>query len=210
MLRLTLRTVPTLAATLLLALVPAAQAGAGDEATHAALRQLKTEIEAAFNRACASKSRADLDAVLALVSENVVLTAMNGQCVLGKQGLVEYFERTLTGPEASVESVHHTFTPDGLSVLHGDDMAVAYGASLGRYELVRLGKIEVNTRWTCTMVREGERWLVASFQFAPSVFENPLAKRLERMLYVVSAGAALAGLALGFTLGRRGQRRSAG
>ena len=179
-----------------------------DEAVHDELRALKSGIEAAFNEVGASRKREDLDAVLGYVSDRVVLTAMNGQCVVGKQGLIDYFEQTMVGPDSTVAFVHHVFTPEALSILHGGDTAVSYGSSVGKYELTSGLDFDVDVRWTCTMVKEGERWAIASFQFAPSIFDNPLLQRTVRTMYWVAGGAALLGLLVGFVLFRRRARRT--
>ena len=173
-----------------------------DQAVHDQLRALKAGIEAAFNEVGASAKREDLDAVLDFVTDDVVLTAMNGQCAVGKQGLVEYFERTMVGPGKTVVSVQHTFTPAGLSILYGGDTAVGYGSSAGTYELASGRSFDVDVLWTCTMVKQGDRWLIASFQFAPSIFDNPVLGKAVRSLYWIGGAAALGGLVLGFGASR--------
>lgn len=179
-----------------------------DDAVHDELRALKSGIEKAFNQVGSSRKREDLEAVLDYVTDRVVLTAMNGQCVVGKQGLIDYFERTMVGSASTVAFVHHEFNPEALSLLYGGDTAVSYGSSLGKYQLTSGLDFDVDVRWTCTMVKEGERWLIASFQFAPSIFDNPLLERSVRTMYWVVGGAALLGLLVGFFLFRTVGRRS--
>jgi NhaP-type Na+/H+ or K+/H+ antiporter len=66
----------------------------------------------------------------------------------------------------------------------------------------------VDTIWTATMVYENGRWLLASFQFAPSIFNNPVLDQAVNALYWVSGIVALIGLVLGFLAGRlTGKRR---
>ncbi len=57
------------------------------------------------------------------------------------------------------------------------------------------------------MVLEDGRWLLASFQLAPSIFDNPLVERAAQALYW-GAAAALVGLVAGLALGRRRRRRA--
>lgn len=195
--------VRSLAVPLLAVLAPLAAAQpSGDEAVHEALRELKQQAEDAFNALGQSGDRADLDRLLDLVHEDVVLAAMNGRFAVGKSGIVEYFDATMTGPDRTVQSVHHTFEVATLTTLYGSDTGVAHGTSHGTYELTSGLSFEVDTNWTATMVNEGGRWLLASFQFAPSIFDNPLLDRAVNSLYWGIGIAGLVGLAIGFLIGR--------
>ena len=80
---------------------------ADEEATHEALRALRREVEASFNKAGESGRLEDLQGVLDYVHDNVVLAAMNGELVVGKEGVVDYFNRKITGPSRPVESISH-------------------------------------------------------------------------------------------------------
>jgi ketosteroid isomerase-like protein len=178
------------------------------EATHEALRALKREAELAFNDLGQSGEMADLNRLLNLVDDDIVLAAMNGRFAIGKNGIVDYFNSTMTGPDRTVQSVHHTFEVADLSTLYGSDTAVAHGTSVGTYELTRGMTIVANTTWTATMVKKDGAWLLASFQFAPSIFDNPVLDRAIRACYWGVGIAGVVGLLLGFLLGRRSGRKS--
>lgn len=178
-------------------------ASAGDdEATHEALRTLKRESETSFNKAGKSGKLEDLQGVLDYVHDNVVLAAMNGELVIGKKGIIEYFDRTMTGPTRTVKSVHHVFDVAALTTLYGGDTGVAYGTSIGTYELTDGLSFEVDTNWTATMVKEDGKWLLASFQFGPNIFDNPVLNTAVRALYWSAGIAGVLGLVLGFLLGK--------
>ena len=191
---------------------PAVAQTASDEATHEALRTFRREVEAAFNKVGASGRPEDFEEILKYVDDDVVLAAMNGTLAVGKQGLTEYFKRTMAGPTRTVKSVHHTFSPAALTKLYGGDTGISYGRSIGRYELADGMSFEVDTIWTSTLVKKDGKWLLASFQFAPSIFDNPVANKALRMLYWGVGIAGVGGLLLGFLLGwvtRRGAARAA-
>jgi len=135
------------------------------EATHDALRALKQEAEQAFNDLGQSGEMDDLERLLNLVDEDIVLAAMNGSFAIGKSGIIEYFNRTMTGPDRTVQSIHQTFEVADLTTLYGGDTGVAYGTSVGTYELTGGMTIVANTIWTATMVNQDGTWLLASFQF---------------------------------------------
>ena len=176
------------------------------EATHDALRALRREVEASFNAAGRSGKLEDFQGVLDRVHDNAVLAAMNGDLVVGKEKIVEYFNTKMGEATGTIESIQHTFEPAGLTILYGDDTGVAYGTSHGSYQLVGGMSFEVDTHWTSTLVEEDGRWLIASFQFGPSIFDNPLLDSAVRSLYWGIGIAGLVGLAVGLLLGRLGKR----
>lgn len=170
------------------------------EAIHNELRALKKKAEAAFNALGESGNESDLETLLDNVHDDAVLIGMNGRIVVGKDGIRDEFVRTLGGPQPTLESIHHTFDVAALSTLYEDDTAIAYGTSAGTYDLAGGMHFEVDTYWTATMVRENGDWLLASFQFAPSIFDNPVLDKAVNTIYLVAAIAVLAGFIAGFLL----------
>ena len=187
----------------------AQESDASIDAIHDEIRALKNGAEEAFNAVGSSGKDGDIDSVLQYVHDDIVLVAMNGETAVGKQGIRDYFVDKMAGPEPTVASVHHTFNVAALTTLYGDDTGVAYGDSVGTYELTNGMSFTADTYWTATMVREDGEWLLASFQFAPSIFENPLVDEAVGMVYQVAAIAGVIGLIAGFVLARLFRRRSA-
>ena len=185
----------------------AQESDAALEAVHDELRALKDGLEEAFNSIGRSGKDGDIEPILEFVHDNFVLVAMNGDISVGKQGIRDYFRDKMAGPEATVASVHHTFNAAALSTLYGDDTAVAYGDSPGTYELTDGRTLVADTNWTATMVKENDRWLLASFQFAPSIFDNPVVDAAVDMVYKAAAIAGAIGLIIGFLLARLLGRR---
>lgn len=181
---------------------PAAEPAGDDvEAVHDALRALR-------DRALAAINSADIDALLELVDDDVVFTAMNAEVCRGKEEVRAYFERMMEGPDRIVDSLAAELTVDTLSILHGDDTAIAYGSSRERYRLTSGLEVEVVPRWSATVVREDGRWLIASFQSSADLFDNPLLRQARRSRIWVAAVAAIAGLLVGVLLGRRRGRQA--
>lgn len=168
------------------------------ERLHNELRKLKTEVEAAMNKG-------DLDGVLKHAHKDVIFTALNAGGGRGHAQIREYNDKLMKGPSRKVESVRVTFTPDALSLLYGGDTAVSWGSSLGKYTLVGGAEYEINARWTSTLVRENDRWLIASFHISADLFDNPVLSAVTRMMYWAGAAALLA-LIVGFGIGRQTKR----
>ena len=166
-----------------------------DAATHNALRQLKATMEKALNER-------DLDTIVANVDPNVVFSTMNGDVARGPAEIRAYFAKMLTGPGHIVKDVKVTFNVDALTTLYGGDTGVAYGSSKDHYELTNGKTFDINGRWTCTMVKNGDRWVIAAFHYSANVFRNPIVDGWKKAVWMAGAGGALAGLLIGLFLGR--------
>jgi uncharacterized protein (TIGR02246 family) len=185
---------------LLFALTPM-QAQEPDAATHNALRQLKATMEKALNER-------DLDAIVANVDPKVVFTTMNGDVCRGPEQIRAYFAKMLTAPGHIVKDVKVSFDVDALTTLYGGDTGVALGSSKDHYELTNGDTFDIQGRWTCTMVRNGDRWVIAAFHYSANVFENPILERYRKAMWTVGIAAAVAGLILGLFLGRLFKKRA--
>lgn len=171
-----------------------------DAATHNALRQLKATMEKALNER-------DLNAIVANVDPNVVFTTMNGDVCRGPQQIRAYFDKMLNAPGHVVKDVKVAFEVDQLTTLYGGDTGVAYGSSNDHYVLTDGKTFDIHGRWTCTMVKNGDRWVIAAFHYSANVFDNPILDRYKRVIWQAGIGAGLLALLLGYAAGRR-QRRT--
>lgn len=172
-----------------------------DEATHVALRQLKATMEKALNAR-------DLDTIVANVHPSVVFTTMNGDVCRGPEQIRAYFHKMLDAPGHIVKDVKVSFEVDELTTLYGGDTGVAYGSSKDHYELTDGKTFDIRGRWTCTMVKNGDRWVISAFHYSTDVFRNPIVDRYRSAMWQVGAGAAAAALLVGLLLGRMLRRRA--
>lgn len=179
--------------TVLLALPLAAQEP--DAATHNALRQLKATMEKALNER-------DLDTIVANVDPKVVFTTMNGDVCNGPAEIRAYFAKMLTAPGHIVKDVKVSFDVDKLTTLYGGDTGVALGSSKDHYELTNGDTFDIRGRWTCTMVKNGDRWVIAAFHYSANVFDNPILDRYRSGLWMAGIGAAVIAFIAGLLLGR--------
>jgi uncharacterized protein (TIGR02246 family) len=172
-----------------------------DAAAHDALRKLKTTMEQALNAR-------DQATIVANVHPDVVFTTMNGDVCRGPAQIRAYFDKMLTAPGHVVKDVKVHFDVDQLTTLYGGDTGVAYGSSNDHYELMDGKTFDIRGRWTCTMVKDGDRWVVAAFHYSANVFDNPILDRYKSALWRVAIGAAAAALVIGLLLGRMMRRRA--
>jgi hypothetical protein len=167
-----------------------------DESTHQALREMRDKVVKSLNTG-------DIDAVLVHLHPNFVFTAMNGEVCRGRDALKPYFQRMMKDPGHIVESLSVNPTVDHLTDLYGGTAGVAYGSSVDHYKLVGGEDFAINARWTATLVKENGNWQIASFQSSANIFDNPLINKAKTSLYLVGGGGILAGVVLGWVLGRR-------
>ena len=168
------------------------------EGIHTELRALRDTMQKAMNEQ-------DIETILANVDENVVFSTINGDVVHGRDNLNAYFEKMMKGTSKIVTSVTMDFIAEKPSILHEDDVAIAFGHSDGRYELAVGETLNVNAIWSATMLLRDGAWKIANFHYSVNVFDNPLLDAQKRVIWFV----AILGLVLilvAFLLGRRVKR----
>ena len=173
-----------------------------DEAVHDALRQVKATMSKALNER-------DLDTLVAHVHPDVVFTTMNGDVCRGPAEIRAYFDKMMNAPGHVVKDLNVSFEADALTILHGGDTGIAYGSSKDHYELMDGQQFDINGRWSCTLVRSGDRWLIANFHYSANVFDNPILEAVKSWIMKAGAAAAIVGLLIGILIGRLTARRKA-
>ncbi|MEZ6053106.1 MAG: nuclear transport factor 2 family protein [Planctomycetaceae bacterium] len=189
-------------AAVLLSLVPVASFGqdtresvsASDEAIHDAIRELRDSlIDAVNNR--------DVETLLSLLHEEFVLTAQDGEelaTIRGREGVRDYVNRLLTGPDAGVKDMTVDPVVDELTILHGDDTGIAYGHSTDQYTLRDGSQFTLNTRWSATLVKgDAGQWQLASLHVSTNLFDNPVLDMLKQYSLIISIATGFAGLMIG-------------
>ena len=168
------------------------------DAIHEQLRSLREKFIAAVNAK-------DYEAVVALLHPEVILTAQDGKklnLIRRHEGVRKYFNRLLVSPGHGVESLKLNPTVDDLSVLYHNNTAVAFGSSIDHYRLVNGNEFDLKTRWSVTVVKEGDKWLLANLHVSTNLFENPVLATVSRMAMWLAIGAGFVCLVAGLFIGR--------
>jgi hypothetical protein len=76
------------------------------------------------------------------------------------------------GDNRTVVSQTTDFVVDDLSTLYGDDTAVSHGTITDHFVLSNGMKFDLVSKWTATIVKENDKWLVASIQASTNMFDN--------------------------------------
>ena len=170
-----------------------------DAAIHKELIALRDDALDALNKN-------DIDRLLTHVHPQVVLTApspdSDKQVSRGKEGVKAYFDKMFTGPDRRADSMTSEVKVDELSLLYGGDTAIAWGSSNDTYKMRDGSLFKLRTRWSSTLVKEGDRWLIAEFHVSVNMFDNPLVTMTAQWVAWISGGlAGGVGLVLGVILG---------
>lgn len=168
------------------------------DAIHDQLRALREKFIEAVNTQ-------NYDAMIALLHPEVILTAQDGKSlnVIRRQdGVRNYLNRLLIAPGHGVDSMKLNPKVDDLSVLYHDNTAIAFGSSLDHYKLVNGTEFDLKTRWSVTVVKEGEKWLLANIHVSTNLFENPVLATVSQMAIWLSIGSGFVFLVVGLFAGR--------
>jgi len=173
-----------------------------EDPAHAQLRAMRDDLLDAVNKR-------DMDRVLRHLHPDVVVTWQNAEVSRKPEGVRAYMSRMLDGPASIVRSFNTSIAVDELTILHGGDTGIVFGSSRDRFELRAGPPFELTGRWSATVVLDGGEWKIASFHSSTNLFDNPLLNAARRLLIVVGAVAAVAGILVGFLVGRSRNRRTA-
>ena len=186
----------------LLIFAPVAVAADGDP--HAADRQalikLFREMEAAINAQ-------DVERMVAQMHPQVTVTWLNGEVSRGHDEVRAYYHKMVKGEKRILERYLTTARLGKPARFFGNgEVAVADGTMVDQFFPVARGPFSLDSNWTSTSAKVGDRWQVVSLHLSANVFTNSLLAEAERAIWYVGAGAGVGGLLLGWLLGRRRRR----
>jgi uncharacterized protein (TIGR02246 family) len=174
-------------------------ANAQEDPAHHELRAVRDGLLAGMNSG-------DIEAQLAFLHPNVVLTWHNAEVSRGREGVRQYLDRMLKGPTKVVEKFGAEVNVDELSILYGGDTAIAFGSAQEHFTLAGGKQFDFTGRWSATMVKDGGKWLIANLHTSDNIFDNPLLNAATKALWWIAGGTLLVGALGGWLLGRRGRR----
>jgi ketosteroid isomerase-like protein len=179
--------------------LPALAQTPADEVTHNELRALRDGILDAIGKG-------DIERELTYFHPNVVVTWHNAEVSRGRDGVRKYLRRMLEGPDRKVDRFNADVNVDALTVLYGGDTGISYGSAVEHFTLKGGRDFALPARWSATLVKDGDRWLIASLHASDNLFDNPLLNLARKAAWWAGGLGLLAGAGLGFALGRRRRR----
>ena len=179
----------------------------GHEADHIALRALRDKAATAINKQ-------DIKGLASCFAKDFVFTAVNQTVLTNEAQMQVFFDRMFKSSDALVISLKTEPTADILTRFVDANTGVCYGSSKDTYTLKSGETVEMNVRWSATVVKENGEWKVALAHVGADFLNNPVLDGAKALLKKVGIGAGVGGLLaggiLGFMMGRWKKAGSAG
>ncbi|HUA64536.1 MAG TPA: nuclear transport factor 2 family protein [Alphaproteobacteria bacterium] len=175
--------------------IAVARADSQIEATHNALRAMRDGLMDAVNKG-------DIDRELTYLTTNVVVTWHDATVSRGREGVRDYYNRMMNGPNKVVSDFHAEINVDELTILYGDSTGIAFGSSLEHFKLVNGNSFDLKGRWTATMIKQDGHWLVASLHVSTNIFDNVMLDIMKKYAIRAAWTALIVGFILGWLIGR--------
>ncbi len=175
-------------------------------------RPMETETEQAITRLreglVDSFNRNDIDRLLTYLDTNAVVTWQNGEVCEGTGAVKAYYERMMKGDHPVVSKV--TADPKVLGRHFQGDWAISWGNLNDRFVLTDGRELPLNSRFTATIARRSDRWLVTAFHASVNAFDNPVMSLAAKKVSMFAGIAGLVAGLLGGVIAMRLLRRPKG
>jgi ketosteroid isomerase-like protein len=145
--------------------------------------------------------KADIDRLLTFLDPEVVVTWQNAEVCRGPDAVRTYYQRMMSGPDRVVREVKAAPEIIGRNVY--GDWAISWGNLRDHFVLTDGSDLPLNTVFTATIARRGDRWLVRGFHASVNAFENPVMElAIKKTAMRIGLSALVVGLLVGFILSR--------
>lgn len=172
------------------------------DAIHNELRAMRAVLMDAINKG-------DIERELTYLTTNVVVTWHNAEVSRGREGVRDYYNRMMRGPNPVVSDFSAEVNVDALTTLYGDNMGIAYGSSVEHFKLTNGKKFDLKGRWSTTMVKQDGRWLIASLHASTNIFDNVMLDTVKDYAAWAAIATLVIGIVVGWLIGRRANRTKA-
>ena len=137
--------------------------------------------------------------------KDIIATWQDGTTSEGHAGVVAEFDKL----KQFIDKMTVDATTDKRLILNDGNLVISSGEMKDHYVLGRGPSVNLNSRWSATLVKDNDRWLLASFSASTNAFDNEVVSLyLTSQKYTVSAAAGLIGIGIGLLLSRIMNRRS--
>ena len=188
---------------LLLCALPAYAAEEPDHEIHQELRAILGTLQQSINAG-------NYDAMLPVVSDQVMATTITQETMSNRKEVSAYFKKWF-GPGGYLKKLDMNLTADALTELSPDkSWGLVRGGGVEAYTLADGRRYDMKTRWTAVVAKESDgKWRLRAIHIGTDFLDNPILGEAERAVSKVGIAAAHGGLILGalaaFFLTRRKQ-----
>jgi len=164
------------------------------EADHVALRALRDKVATAI-------SQQDIKALASCFAKEFAFTAVNQTVLTNEAQMQEFFDRMFRSSDALVSSLKTEPKADILTRFVDANAGVCYGSAKDTYTMKSGEVVEMNVRWSATVVKENGEWKVALAHVGTDFLDNPVLDGAKALVKKAGVGAGLGGLVVGGILG---------
>jgi ketosteroid isomerase-like protein len=166
-----------------------AQSNSAPTEAEQAITRLREGLVDSFNKG-------DIDRLLTYLDTNAVVTWQNGEVCEGTAAVKAYYDRMMKGDHPVVNKV--TAEPKVLGRHIQGDWAISWGDLNDDFVLSDGRQLPLNSHFTATIAKRGDKWLVSSFHASVNAFENPItALAVKKISLIGGVGGLVVGAIVG-------------
>ena len=137
----------------------------------------------------------DMDALLYHMDEEVTISFMTTEVVVGRGQIESYYNKMFIGKDAPLKSHKTEANVEGPAIFRGNT-AIAYGRTDDTFVLKQGEIYNFDTRWVATAVKESENWKVVSIDFSVNPFSNVILEETKKHLFLYAILAFISGIVI--------------
>lgn len=143
-----------------------------------------------------SFNHGDIERLLSFLDTNAVVTWQNGEVCEGTAAVKAYYDKMMKGDHPVVSKV--TAEPKVLGRHVQGDWAISWGDLNDNFLLTDGRELPLNSHFTATISKRGDKWLVSSFHASVNAFQNPiLMLAVKKIALIGGVGGIVVGIIVG-------------
>lgn len=129
--------------------------------------------------------------------KDIIATWQDGTTSEGHEGVIAEFDKL----KQFIDKMTVDATTDKRLILNDGNLVISSGEMKDNYVLGRGPTVNLNSRWSATLIKDNGRWLLVSFSASTNAFDNEvISLYLTSQKYVASLIAGAIGLVMGMLL----------
>lgn len=131
--------------------------------------------------------------------KDIIATWQDGTTSEGHAGVIAEFDKL----KQFIDKMTVDATTDKRLILNDGNLVISSGEMKDHYVLGRGPSVNLNSRWSATLIKDNDRWLLVSFSASTNAFDNEVVSLyLTSQKYTVAVVAGLIGVTLGIVFSR--------